>query len=633
LWAEAAASDPLGDRTPTPTAGGPAGGLAGGEGLGALGGFGGAESWGGPSGGIALGGVGSLGSGDFGPLSDLDLVVVYEGRGWNEARRERLARALWYQIWDAGFDLDQSFRSLAECRRIASADLPAATGLLSLTPLAGDLELAERAASAVLTDWRGAARKRLPDLIASVEEREQSFGHLAYRLEPDLKEARGGLRDAVTLDALVASWLADKPRRELDFDGAREYLLDVRDALQNATRRRTSLLLMADQDAAARVLDPYLTADQLLSNLARAGRAVTYALDTTIRRAVGNLPGRKALPAVFVRNRRQGPRLTPLARGLAELGGEIVFAASGPGIGSAASAAGIGSGARPRAGLGPDRGRGPGLASDLAPGLASDLDPSLKPGSSSGPGPDLASPRDDPVLPLRAARVAAQTGFAFEPLTLLSLRDCPALPEPWPAQARSELAAYLACGEAIVPVWEDLDQAGLIARIWPEWVGVRNLVQRNALHRHTVDRHQVEAAAGLAALDLGTAPPELVAVATLFHDLGKRPGERDHPALGALLARPLFTRMGYDQAEVEYMIVLIRRHLTLPVLATSRDPDDPATVAALLEDVDHRLDLLDGLVALTEADARAAGPKAWTKLRATLIRKLAAGARAALTAG
>jgi [protein-PII] uridylyltransferase len=515
---------------------------------------------------IALGGVGSLGRGDFGPLSDLDLVVVYEGHGWNADRRERLARALWYQIWDAGFDLDQSFRSLAECRKIASADLPAATGLLSLTCLAGDGELAGRAASAVLADWRSAARKRLSELVASVEEREDSSGHLAYRLEPDLKEARGGLRDAVTLDAVVASWLADKPRRELDFDGARSYLLDVRDALHSAARRSTNLLLMADQDASARALDPYLTADQLLSNLARAGRTVTYALDTTIRRAVGNLPGRKALPAVFVRERRQGPRLAPLASGLAELGGEIVF--------------------------------------------------------SSGP-----APMADAVLPLRAARVAAATGLGFEPLTLLSLRTCPALPEPWPAEARAELADFLSRGAAVVPVWEALDQAGLVVRLWPEWTAVRNLVQRNALHRHTVDRHQVEAVAGLASLNLGAAPPGLVAVATLFHDLGKRPGERDHAALGALLARPLFTRLGYSGSQVDYMVTLIRHHLTLASLATTRDPADPATVAALLEAVDRRLDLLDGLAALTEADARAAGPKAWTKLRASLIHQLVAAAR------
>jgi [protein-PII] uridylyltransferase len=502
-------------------------------------------------------------------MSDLDLVVVYEGRSWSADHRKRFAQALWYEIWDAGFDLDQSFRSLAECRRVASSDLPAATGLLSLRHLAGDEGLAGRAASAVLGDWRAAARRRLTDLSSSVARRESAFGHLAYRLEPDLKEARGGTRDTVTLDAVVASWLAERPRRELGFDEAREYLLDVRDAVHLAAHRGTSLLLMADQDSAARALDPYLTADQLLTNLARAGRTVAYALDTTIRRATGNLPGSHTSPAVIVRGRRQGPRLAPLAQGLAEFNGEIVL----------------------------------------------------------GAGP---APEEDPVLPLRAARVAAQTGLAFEPLTVLSLRRCPPLPDPWPLAARQELAAFLAEGLPIIATWEALDQAGLIVRLWPQWAPVRNLIQRNPLHRYTVDRHQVEAAARLAGLDLGTAPPDLVAVATLFHDLGKRPGERDHAGLGALLARPLAAHLGYAAEEVDFIVTLIRHHLTLAELATSCDPAASATQEHLASAVGHRLDLLDGLAALTEADARATGPKAWTKLRASLIRQLVAATRARL---
>jgi [protein-PII] uridylyltransferase len=514
----------------------------------------------------ALGAVGSLGRSEIGPLSDLDLVVIYEGHQWSQARREDLARALWYPIWDAGFDLDQSIRSLAECRRIASEDLPAASGLLSLRLLAGAPSLAERAGSAVLADWRAVARKRLGELVDSVEKREQSFGHLAFRLEPDLKEARGGLRDSVMLDALVASWLADKPHAEATLARSVEYLLDVRDALHSVARRSTSLLLMADQDQTARLVDPYLTADQLMGNLASSGRALTYALDTTVRRAQSNLPGRKALPAVFVRGRRQGPRLAPLAKGLAELSGEIVFASP-------------------------------------------------------------SAPLDDAVLPLRAARLAAETGLPLEPLTAAGLRRSPALPEPWPDEARTELAAYLLSGPRVIPVWETLDQVGVIVSLWPVWTAVRNQAQRNALHRHTVDRHQVEAVAGLASLDVGSARRELVAVATLFHDLGKRPGEKDHAALGALLVVPLLKTMGYSDYEVSFMATLVRHHLLLGRLITQADPAASEAVDVLLEAVLHRLDLLDGLAALTEADARAAGPKAWTKQRADLVGRLVANAR------
>jgi [protein-PII] uridylyltransferase len=211
---------------------------------------------------------------------------------------------------------------------------------------------------------------------------------------------------------------------------------------------------------------------------------------------------------------------------------------------------------------------------------------------------------------------------------LEALRSAPPLPDPWPAEARAELGGFLAQGERVVPVWEALDQAEVVTRLWPEWAAVRNQVQRTPLHRHTVDRHSVEAVALLGSIDVGRARRDLVQVATLFHDLGKRPGEKDHAGLGALLAGPLFARMGHPAEETAFMVALVRHHLLLARLATTCDPSAPETAVELLAALDGRLDLLDGLAALTQADARAAGPKAWTKQRAALIGRLAAAARA-----
>src|SRR5690606_24159958 len=118
--------------------------------------------------------------------------------------------------------------------------------------------------------------------LGTLRERAERSGELAYLIEPDLKEARGGIRDAVVLTALAATWLTDRPHGAVD--DAYGHLLDVRDVLQVVTRRRTNRLLLADlEEVAAR--SGYGDGDDLLAGLAAAGREVSYALDVTVRRA------------------------------------------------------------------------------------------------------------------------------------------------------------------------------------------------------------------------------------------------------------------------------------------------------------------------------------------------------------
>ncbi|MHB1065301.1 MAG: [protein-PII] uridylyltransferase family protein, partial [Georgenia sp.] len=195
--------------------------------------------------GVALTAVGSLGRRDGGPAADLDLLLVHDGGTFDPHQLAALADALWYPVWDSRLELDHAVRSLGECRTIASADVPAAVGLLHVRAVAGDAGLAQAASQAVLADWRSASRRRLEDLLASITERAERAGELAYLIEPDLKEARGGLRDVVVVRALTATWLTDRPHGE--FDRAAAHLLDVRDALARTAGRATNRLLLAKQ--------------------------------------------------------------------------------------------------------------------------------------------------------------------------------------------------------------------------------------------------------------------------------------------------------------------------------------------------------------------------------------------------
>ncbi|SEE86260.1 UTP--GlnB (protein PII) uridylyltransferase, GlnD [Jiangella alba] len=240
-----------------------------------------------------------------------------------------------------------------------------------------------------------------------------------------------------------------------------------------------------------------------------------------------------------------------------------------------------------------------------------------------------ADPARDAVLPLRAAAAAAQAGLVPGPRTLARLiAECPPLPEPWPPAALDALVSLLGAGPGTVPVWDALEAAGLVVRWFPEWERIRYRATRTPVHRHTVDRHLVETAVVASRLTRRVARPDLLLLAAVVHDLGKGvPG--DHSVAGSPIAASLGQRIGLSEADATTLGRLVRHHLLLPETATRRDPDDPATLATVVEAVRTR-EFLELLACLTEADATAAGPVAWTPLRSRLVGDLVERTRRAL---
>jgi [protein-PII] uridylyltransferase len=488
--------------------------------------------------GCSLVAVGGYGRGELSPGSDLDLVLLRPAAA-SQSDAAEVANDLWYPIWDSGTKLDHSLRTVPEARRVAAEDLRALLGMLDLRHIAGDETLSSGLRQAALADWRGFAKKRLPELLASSRERAERTGDLAFSLEPDLKESRGGLRDLVALRAVAASWVADCPHHGLE--EARQSLLDVRDALHMATGRASDRLVLQEQAVVAKQLG-LLDADALLRQVSGVGRAVSYAADVTWHRVERALSGREGRNR-FLRlgSKRIGER-APLADGVVEQDGEVV------------------------------------LARDVRPW-------------------------DDPALVLRAAAAAAQAGLRLAPHTLDRLAaESPALPEPWPRPALDSLVSLLGAGRPAVVVWEALDQAGLTSRLIPDWERVRSRPQRNALHRFTVDRHLVECAVRAAGLARRVDRPDLLLVGALFHDIGKGwPG--DHSEAGVAVVADLGPRLGFDPEDVDVLVTLVRHHLLLPDTATRRDLEDPATVAHVAAcvrtpdvlDLLHALTEADGL--------------------------------------
>jgi [protein-PII] uridylyltransferase len=494
--------------------------------------------------GVALVAVGGYGRRELLPGSDLDVLLLHRARAGIAA----LADRIWYPIWDSGTRLDHAVRRPGDAREVARGDLRVALGLLHARHIAGDRGLTTELRSGALADWRAAAGTRLAELQALHEERAARSGELAFLLEPDLKEARGGLRDVEAIYAVAAAWVAPGPGPRAR--AAHEAILDARHALHEVTGRANDRLVLQEQDEVARVMG-LADADALLCHLAGAGRTIAYALDQSLRAAQRS----RSAPS----RRRGGPQRRPLADGLVEQDGEVVLA-------------------RP------------------------------------------ADPAADPVLVLRAAAAAAETGLALAPRTLARLKQCPPLPVPWPAGARDALVTLLGTGQAAIGVWEALDQEGMLPGLIPDWDRVRNRPQRNPLHTFTVDRHLVETAARAAALTRDVARPDLLLIAALLHDIGKGwPG--DHRVTGEVVTRDTARRMGLVNGDIELVAGAVRHHLLLTHMATRRDLDDPETAAQVAAIVGSRR-LLELLHALAIADGQATGPAAWNAWKAGLVADL-----------
>jgi [protein-PII] uridylyltransferase len=232
-----------------------------------------------------------------------------------------------------------------------------------------------------------------------------------------------------------------------------------------------------------------------------------------------------------------------------------------------------------------------------------------------------ARPATDPLLLLRAAAEAAERDLVLEPSTTARLiAEVPPIPEPWPAEARDLLVRLLASGRGLLPVWETLDETGALAKILPEWERVRLLPHASVVHRFTVDRHLVETCIEASALIRRVSRPDVLMISALLHDIGK--GQvTEHSIAGEPIARDIAARLGFDARETELVAALVRWHLLLPETATTRDPEDPATVELVTARIEDREEL-ELLAALTEADARATSEKAWTSWRASLVRTL-----------
>ncbi|HZQ57838.1 MAG TPA: [protein-PII] uridylyltransferase [Acidimicrobiales bacterium] len=243
------------------------------------------DATGGSVDGIALVAVGGYGRGELCPQSDIDVYLVH-------ARDDApaIADRVWYPVWDQDLHLGHSVCTVRQALRLATDDLDTATALLSARHIAGDERVTDALARQAAAQWERKSKRWLSELGARVALRHEQFGEVAFALEPDLKEGRGGLRDAHSL-----AWAQAAHRIMLDLDeavvsAAYGALLDARVELQRRTASASNVLALQDQDDVAAALgDP--SADVLMGKVAEAARTIAWTSDDTWRRVRAALRG------------------------------------------------------------------------------------------------------------------------------------------------------------------------------------------------------------------------------------------------------------------------------------------------------------------------------------------------------
>jgi [protein-PII] uridylyltransferase len=264
--------------------------------------------------GVALVAVGGYGRAELCPQSDIDLMLVHDGRPGVAAIAERV----WYPIWDEGLHLGHSLCTIRQALRLAADDVESATALLSARHVAGEASLSAELADSGMREWKKRARRRLEELAERVDRRHEAAGEVAFRLEPDLKEGRGGLRDVHSLRWAESAQAILLEHDDTSLSAAYSALLDARVELQRETRRPTNQLTLQEQDAVAARLG-LADADALMARVAGAARTIAWTSDDTWRRV------RSALRAPVGRIARRAREVAP---GVVLQDGEVALAPS-----------------------------------------------------------------------------------------------------------------------------------------------------------------------------------------------------------------------------------------------------------------------------------------------------------------
>ena len=538
----------------------------------------------------ALVAVGGYGRGDLYPQSDVDvLILIDDCLDSSEHTRFEPLIAL---FWDVGLPIGHSVRCLSECLAESAGDVTIQTNLLDARWLAGNRDLCRRMIRALGERMHPAAFYKAK--LLEQKTRHGRNADLAMRLEPNLKESPGGLRDVQTLlwvskAAGLADDIAGLARAGLltheEARSARtnlKLIADLRIRVHLAANRREDRLLFEHQERIAVAMG--ITAsgtrrasERLMQRYFRAARRLLLINELVLeelqtRLLTSPLP----LPLDGTRDFQRAGNLLDADEALIE--------------------------------------RQPGLILESFLVLARH--------------PELTG--FTPRLLRALWRAGRRIDTAFRTDTDNHLRFLALMREP----------------RGITQSLRLMHQLGILGRYLPAFGRITGQMQHDQFHIYPVDEHILTVLRNLRRMALAEFDhelplahrlmadfqrPDLLYLAALFHDIAKGRGG-DHSSLGAADARRFCRGQDLPDDDTKLVAWLVAEHLNLSMTAQKQDLSDPAVIAAFAARCPSTCHLT-ALYLLTVADIRGTSPKVWNAWKDKLTRELYLAARRVLEGG
>jgi [protein-PII] uridylyltransferase len=543
---------------------------------------------------VALGGYGR---GELHPLSDLDIMLIYEGDIGPFV--QRATQGLLYTLWDLGLQVGHSVRSLPDCVAMARTDFASRTSMQEARYLVGDRRLFNRFRK-VLADnvYRKDFAQFLETTLAERDQRYRKFGASPYMGEPNVKESAGGLRDIHTAMWLASTKFGARTLRELAekrlitdreqrmADEALTFLWRVRNELHFLSGHKNDVLSRDVQPQIAKNFG-YVSDDMSLAveKFMRDYYLHARVIHRVSRRLIGRCRETLSRPGAVQRRLRQ----EALADLLFVFDGQIHLVE-----------------------------------------------------------PDGRTFREDPTRLMKIFWHSHRLGFDLGIDLERAIEDALDVVDERFQRSPEVRDLFLAiCRNwgRVAQTLRQMHDLGVLGRYLPEWGALTCLVQYDVYHKFTADQHSLLGMENLEALAPGQSAesegvaqvlnevdrPDLLMLGMLLHDIGKGRGH-GHVAKGIPLARELAARLGLAAEDAEKVVFLVAHHVTMSHMAQRRDIDDPKTAEALAE-VARTPEHLRMLYLLTYADMKAVGPGVMTGWQAQVLWELFTRTMLGLTGG